>query len=273
MPVKRCIHRALTHCSSWPLIHQELDRIRHLLVNNNYTLTDIDDQIRHQLHKHFLTTKTKHSSTRQDTKADDNATRTDDRNTETEGDQKTSTGKDIPLFYQSRMSSAYKAEEKAVRDIVRKNCIPSKDDDNIRLTIYYKSPRVSNLIMCNNLSNDNAPLKSTNVVYEYKCQIGDCARRRNSSYIGHTTTSLSRRLTMHLQGGGPMTHTLSDHGRKLQRSDLVDNTKILTKCSQSRKLKVLEAVYIRDKDPSINRQQNMRGTLWLYDGQPLEARS
>ena len=157
--------------------------------------------------------------------------------------------------------------------LCEKNCIPSKDDDNIRLTIYYKSPRVSNLIMCNNLSNDNAPLKSTNVVYEYKCQIGDCARRRNSSYIGHTTTSLSRRLTMHLQGGGPMTHTLSDHGRKLQRSDLVDNTKILTKCSQSRKLKVLEAVYIRDKDPSINRQQNMRGTLWLYDGQPLEARS
>ena len=79
-------------------------------------------------------------------------------------------------------------------------------------------------------------------------------------------------MTMHLQSGGPMTHTLSDHGRRLERCDLVNNTEILTKCHQSRKLKILEAVYIRDKDPLINRQQNMRGTLWLSDGQPLEAR-
>ena len=126
--------------------------------------------------------------------------------------------------------------------------------------------------MCNNLTRDNSLLKSTNVVYEYKCKIGDCAHRRNSSYIGHTTTSLSRRMTMHLQSGGPMTHTLSDHGRRLQRSELVTNTTILTKCPLQRKLKILEAVYIRDKDPMINRQQDMRGTLWLSDGQPLGAR-
>ena len=126
--------------------------------------------------------------------------------------------------------------------------------------------------MCNNLTRDNSLLKSTNVVYEYKCKIGDRAHRRNSSYIGHTTTSLSRRMTMHLQSGGPMTHTLSDHGRRLQRSELVTNTTILTKCPLQRKLKILEAVYIRDKDPMINRQQDMRGTLWLSDGQPLGAR-
>ena len=281
--IRSYIHRALTHCTTWALIHQELDRIKHLLVNNNYSLTDIDKQIRRQLHKHFLPPNRKHNHETQNTgvgpKAQHDRTEVDERNTTAQHDtdpepphDTSEGGKEIPFFYQSRMSTAYKTEEKAIRDIVTRNCIPSNNSDTIRLTIYYKSPRVSNLVMCNNLSRDNSLLKATNIVYEYKCQIGECAHRRNSSYIGHTTTTLSRRMTMHLQSGGPMTHTVTDHGRRLQRSDLENNTKILTKCPQYRKLKILEAVYIRDKDPSINRQLDMRGTLWLCDGQPLEAR-
>ena len=48
-------------------------------------------------------------------------------------------------------------------------------------------------------------LKRTNVVYEYKCNMGDC-EHLPSSYIGMTTTTLSSRLTMHLQKGGPADH-------------------------------------------------------------------
>ena len=40
----------------------------------------------------------------------------------------------------------------------------------------------------------------------------------------------------------------------------------------ARKLHALEAVYIRDCDPTINRQVNARGTLTLFDGAPLGAR-
>ena len=48
--VRAYIIRAIKHCSTWPLLHQELQRVRQLLVNNRYTHKDIDDQTRRQLH-------------------------------------------------------------------------------------------------------------------------------------------------------------------------------------------------------------------------------
>ena len=51
--IRAYIHRAITLCSSWQLIHQEFQRVRQVLVNTRYRLTDIDNQIRIQLHKHF----------------------------------------------------------------------------------------------------------------------------------------------------------------------------------------------------------------------------
>lgn len=242
--IRAYIHRALTHCTTWALVHQEFDRIRHILVNNNFSLTDIDEIIRKQLHKHFRSP------------------------TET---NRAPTNSDIKLYYRNRMSSAYRADEKAVRDIISRNCIASNPDSNISLIIYYKSPRTSNLVMNNNLSKDLSPLKASNVVYEFSCPIGDCARRSNSTYIGYTTTSLSRRLTMHLQTGAPRQHMRTSHNTDLTRSILVDNTSILMKCSDVNRLKVLEAVFIRDKDPAINRQMHVRGTLLLCDGEPLSA--
>ena len=177
----------------------------------------------------------------------------------------------IKLFYRNRMSTAYKADEKALRDIIARNCIPSDPETNLRLIIYYKSPKTSNLVMNNNLSKDTSVLKASNVVYEFKCTAGDCARRSNSTYIGYTTTSLSRRLTMHLQTGAPKQHMRATHNSSLTRSILVENTSIIATCFNVKKLRVLEAVYIRDKDPAINRQMSVRGTLLLCDGEPLSA--
>ena len=242
--IRSYVHRALKHCSSWPLIHQEFNRIRSLLASNNYTLTLIDAQIRRQLHQHF------HSSPKKQ-----------------ETDSTT-----IPLYYQNKMSSGYKSDEKAIRNIVNQNCIPTNPNHHIKLIIYCKTPKVAQLIMKNNLSGEKSLLKMTNIVYEFKCPIGDCAHRPNNSYIGHTTTTLSRRMTMHLQDGAPRRHMRSAHGRTLTRTHLVDNTTVLARCGHKARLKVLEAVHIRDKDPTINRQMNMRGTLWLCDGQPLAPR-
>ena len=46
-------------------------------------------------------------------------------------------------------------------------------------------------------------LMPTNIVYKYTCNVGDC-ELQNSTYIDMTTTTLSRRLTMHLAAGGPI---------------------------------------------------------------------
>ena len=170
------------------------------------------------------------------------------------------------------MSDAYKKDERILRGIINRNCEPIQQSSSLKLTVYYKSPKVSNLVMKNNLSKDPSPLKATNVVYQFKCTHGDCARQHNCTYIGYTTTTLGRRLTMHLQEGGPKRHLAERHGETLTRRDLVSNTAILDRSHDRRRLQALEAVYIRDCDPAINRQVNARGTLSLFEGAPLGAR-
>ena len=243
-------------------------------------MTSIDDEIRRQLHKHFSPRRDhqdaeQHGEEPTEEHAEQQTASTEpaseEDNMHPAGNEET-TGKTISLFYKGNMSTAYETDEKTLRDIVSRNCMPTNPQDNIKLTIYYKSPKVSGLIIKNNLSTDNSPLKANDVVYQFKCPFGDCARRSNATYIGHTTTSLSRRITMHLQDGAPKRHVEKDHKAHLTRAVVVENTTILAKCSKRWKLKVLEAVYIRDRDPVINRQSEMRGTLQLCDGQKLAPR-
>jgi len=119
------------------------------------------------------------------------------------------------------------------------------------------------MIMKNNTQDENE-LKANNVVYIYKCSHEDC-KLRNSAYIGHTTTSLSRRLTCHLQNGAPRDHALEAHGIQLTRNELVTNTKILTRERCQQKLQVKEAVLIKEMTPSLNIQYDFQGVLKLFD--------
>ena len=123
------------------------------------------------------------------------------------------------------------------------------------------------------MSSDPTALKQTNVVYHYKCTLGDCALLPCSGYIGNTTTSLTRRITMHLQQGGPLTHTRQDHNENLTRQLMTQNTKILAKSREKRRLIALEAIFIREMDPSINKQANARGTPQLLGGPSPGRRS
>lgn len=237
--VRAYVHRALTHCSSWPLVHQELRRIKQTLADNSYDIEFVDDQINLTLNK-YITARTPRDQ--------DNS---------------------INIFYKSQMTPSYETEEKVLKRIVSKNCKPTDPDASIKLHIYYQSPSTSSLVMKNNMAEDKTTLKQTNVVYQYKCQIGDCALLPNSNYIGYTSTSLSRRLTMHLQSGAPSSHTLEQHHRRLTRQLLVENTTIIGRARDVRRLEALEAVYIRERDPLINKQQNARGTLLLFEGPRL----
>ena len=240
--VRAYVYRALKHCSSWNLVHDEFRRVKVMLVNNGYNATMVDEQIRQALDRHVNST----TMPRPDTVHN--------------------------IYYQNTMSPGYKTDEKVLRNIIQRNCKVRIPTHKLKLNIYYKSPKTSSLILRNNITNDNSPLKQTNVIYHYKCTTGDCALLPNSGYIGLTTTSLSRRLTMHLQSGGPLTHMEKHHHQKLTRQTLTANTTILARGTTGRQLSALEAVYIRDMDPLINKQVNARGILSLYDGAPLGAR-
>ena len=167
------------------------------------------------------------------------------------------------------MTPEYKTEEAALKKIISRNCKPVEALDKIKLNIYYQSPTVSSFILKNNPNKDTTPLKQCNVVYRYKCQTGDCALLPNSGYIGCTTTSLSRRLTMHLQNGGPQVHSQTKHDIALTRREIVANTTILDRAPDRRRLLALEAIWIREEDTTMNRQLNARGTLQLYEGPRL----
>ena len=240
--IRSYVYRALKHCSSWPLVHEELQRVKQLLTSNGYSVTMVDEQIRAALNRH------QQSAEKPKPDAVHN------------------------IYYRNTMSPGYRTDEKVLQDIIHRNCKVQDPSHQLRLNIYYKSPKTSSLVLRNNMTNENSPLKQTNVIYHFKCTTGDCALLPNSGYIGMTTTTLSRRLTMHLQNGGPLTHLDKHHGQRLTRQMLTANTTILARGTTVRHLTALEAVYIRDFDPLINKQVNARGTLSLYDGAPLGAR-
>ena len=173
----------------------------------------------------------------------------------------------IDIYYRNTLTPSWKKDEKAMRDIITKNVTPVNPEHRIRFKIYYKSPRTSSLIMRNN-QQTTTPLQETNVVYRFKCSTGDCATR-NVYYIGHTTTSLSRRLTMHLQDGGPKAHLHDQHGTRLTSDLLTNNTTIIARQNDKRRLAITETIIIRDTSPIINTHMKTLTNIPLFDRQMM----
>ena len=234
--IRAYIRRALRNCSTWEHFHGELVRVRQMLVDNGYSNSDFDDNVKTMLHSYLNNT------------------------------EKQSQKQCVKVFYRSTMTSAWKKEEQSIRSIVHRNCKTTDKEKQLKIQVYYTntSPKTSSLVMKNNLSRSTAALKQTNVVYRFQCKAGDCATRQ-VYYIGHTTTSLSRRLNIHLQDGAPKKHYTEEHNTTLTRDALVRNTTILAHCQDRRRLSTLETVYIRDTRPIINIQTKQNTSLPLYD--------
>ena len=69
----------------------------------------------------------------------------------------------------------------------------------------------------------------TNVIYMFKCLLGDCVSKENSAYVGLTTTTLSKQLTMHFNDSSSVALHLKTHSvpkSKFQKI-LVENTIII----------------------------------------------
>ena len=237
--VRSYVRRALLTCSSWQLLHLELQKLKQTLVNNHYSCQEIDKEIRSALHK-FMTNSTQGKQARD------------------------GQGQIHKVYYKNQMSPNYNEDEKALKKIIKTNVVPRNDNDKLQVVIYYKNRRASNLVMTN-CEREKVKLKATNVVYAFKCTYGDCEPRPDAVYIGHTTTSLSRRLTCHLQSGTPLQHMQDAHGRKLTRSDLTTNTTIIAHEDNRRKLQITEAVLIRINKPLMNTQQEHDGILTLWN--------
>lgn len=231
--VRAFIRRAHTHCSSYALLHSELSRMKQVLVNNGYSNSEIDEEIKTYMEKERNVAPKKKENT-------------------------------IRLYYRSFMSSAYKVDERVIRGIIFDNVTCTNKNDTLDLTIYYTTKKTSSLIMKNNITASKDTLKMTNVVYKFCCPIEDC-RLHSVGYIGATTTSLSRRLTMHLQEGTLKEHMTEQHGIPLTRKHLTQNTTVLKTCSNRTQLMITEALYIREHTPALNKQLHSQNILTLWN--------
>ena len=80
--------------------------------------------------------------------------------------------------------------------MIHRNILTTDPNKKIKL-IYYNKFNTSNLVIKNYSSHSIGVLQKNNVIYQVKCPLGDCISDNNNIYVGLTSTTLSRRLTMH----------------------------------------------------------------------------
>ena len=217
------VRRAYKVCSSWVTFDNEIKRVKQLLINNGYSNSFVDSETSKMIDKLF---------NRKDTEKHQN----------------------IKLYYKNQMSSAYKMDEKVIKDIINRNVKCTNKEMEVQTVIYYKNSKVKNLVMANNLLQPKkSGLQRTNVVYKFKCPEEDC-KLLNADYIGVTTTTLSRRITMHLQNGAIRKHFEDTHEKLPSRKTLETATEILYSSNDKFRLWIMEAILIRDGKPIINKQ-------------------
>ena len=127
----------------------------------------------------------------------------------------------------------------------------------VRLVIYYIKFKTSNLIISDNSSSSTELLDRTNIVYAFKCPLLDCvSKEENNAYLGLTTTTLSRQLTMHLNDSSSLPLHLKTHSILKSKfwKILVENTTIIAHKINKLWLQILAALHIKTKkSPKINR--------------------
>ena len=142
--------------------------------------------------------------------------------------------------------------------MIHRNILPVDPNKKIKLIIYYdklKPPTWSLKIIP--LPRLGFCKKKNNVIYQFKCPLGDCISDNNNNniYVGLTSTTLWRRLTMHLSDKNSIAQHFKKHSCPTTelRKILTDNTTILEHQNNKQKLQILEALQIRSMQPTLNR--------------------
>ena len=59
---------------------------------------------------------------------------------------------------------------------------------------------------------------------------------------------------MHLASGAPKNHLREEHGITITRKILEENTEVIDRCPDGRRLGILEALHIKEDNPKLNIQ-------------------
>ena len=222
--IKTFLHRAYKVCNNWFTFHQEIERIKQILTNNNFPMSLIERTI-----NKFLTNK--------------------------QSQQKNFTAEEsnhIQIFYRNQMSSQYKQEENNLRKIVTDHLTPTNPDETTKLQIYYRNKKLKNLLIKNNLHQPEKQQVS-HVVYEYQCPREAC--QPSTYYVGYTECTLIDRLRNHAQNGSIQQHNSTEHSHKITTQEILNDTTIVRKQPTKEELIITEALIIKKSNPSLNNQR------------------
>ena len=133
------------------------------------------------------------------------------------------------------------------------------EDYNIQ--IVYETTKVQNSFQ---LKDTISKALLTRVVYQFTCR-GD----PDIKYIGHTTRTLKERVSEHLRGGTSVSDHIGQCNDCLNQGVTLSDFQVLTTCRYKSDTSIFEALFIKEKDPVLNRQLIKPGgkqfTLKLFD--------
>ena len=95
--------------------------------------------------------------------------------------------------------------------LIHRNILPTDPNKKIKLIIYYNKFKTSNFVIKNLFLSFDWSFAKNNVTYQFKYLWGDCISENNNIYVGLTSTTLSRWLTMHLSDTSSIARHLKKH--------------------------------------------------------------
>ena len=238
--IKTLLNRAHKICNTDEALQNEIQRIKKLLVNNSFPNRLID-----KITQEF---KNKINSSSTTTRPDDHEELQSDPTT---SDNNTQVSPPIEIFYQNQYHKLYKADEAALRKILKQHVF--QINVKIKLCIYYKNKNIKDTVIKNNLSNSSVPhADKSHLVYEFTCPEREC-QSLNQSYIGLTSCTIRERFINHRNKGSIFAHYFKKHGGQKPDIDrMVAATKVLYHCENRNNLHIFEALFIRKFRPTLN---------------------
>ena len=87
----------------------------------------------------------------------------------------------------------YELDENILKTLIKRHMLPTDLNEKIKLIIFNNKFKTPN----KNSYHSIRILKKTNVIYQFKCSLGDSISEKNNIYVGLISTTLSRRFTMY----------------------------------------------------------------------------
>ena len=218
--IKTLVHRAIKYSSNWELVHQEIERIKQVLSNNNFPQAIVENTIRNVLNQHHDQQPTPKRST-------------------------------VDFFIEMQSLPTLRNDRKVVKKIISEHVKSTDESSSIQVHTFYKPYKLSSHFSTRPHSN---PLNRSSVVYRFECPEVSC----NATYIGMTTCKLLKRCKQHrYKESSIFKHFTIDHDiPPPSPNSIPDSFSIIQSYNNKIDLKIAEALFIKDENPIINIKYN-----------------